>query len=141
MFISSNILIHSEFIKKLPNDLLLSCPSTDQIFEFVEQLNENYQKICEDTMNLIEILEKNNAVLCHYNDENDFRCFIKHILISISEMKLYDVVIDINYITEIGHRNIIIEPNVEFCDNVNSLDVGLPFLNRFLSNVKSYLKF
>lgn len=127
-------------MKKLPNDLLLSCPSTDQIFEFVDQLNINYQKSNEDAMDLIEILEKNNALLSHYSD-SDFSSFVKHVLISISEMKLYDVVIDINRISDIGHRNVSIEPNVEFCDKIDNLDVGLPFLNRFLSNTKSYLKF
>lgn len=122
----------------MPNDLLLSCPSTDQIFDFVELLNKNYEKTCKDVMALIVILEEHNAVLSR---DNDFNSFIKHYLISMKEMKTYDVVIHINSISEISYRNVFIQPNVEFCDNVGSMGVGLPFLSRLLSNYKSYLKF
>lgn len=137
VFMSIDVLIHSEFLNKMPNDLLLNCPSTDQIFDFVDTLNSNFEKSFKESTDLLEMIESYNAMLCH---DSDFNSIIKHTLISISEMKLYDVVIDVHSISELVYRNIFIQPHVEFSDNVSNLDVGLPFLNRFLGNVKNYLK-
>lgn len=138
VFMSSAILIHSEFIKTMPNDLLLSCPSTDQIFDFVDLLNSNYLKSYEETTSLIEIVESNKAMLIH---DGNFNIFIKKIVVSVAKLKVYEIVIDINRISEIGEGNIFIQPHVEFSKSIKDLAVGLPFLNKFLSNVKIYFNF
>lgn len=134
----SAILIHSEFIKRMPNDLLLCCPSTDQIFDFVDLLNSNYQKAYKETTSLIEIVEENKSMLIH---DGNFNIFVKKIVVSVSKMKIYELVIDINRISEIGDGNICIQPHVEFSEKIKHLPVGLPLLNSVLSNVKNFFNF